>query len=156
SEIDQEARIDEAAWRLVENRHIGSRARCFEDRKDVENVEAWAEVIADLLRLVPIDQRSTVLALATKNEEAECKPRAATGGLRCFSYAELVALKDSPGRRHWNAIMRLKSLVVQVFVRSVTNNHSPKDAAHILFATHAYGRGSGLLQDYLSNLSMEK
>jgi hypothetical protein len=48
--------------------------------------------------------------------------------------------------------MRLKSLVVQVFTRSITNNHSPKDAAGILFARHRHGYGSGSLGDYIDDL----
>jgi hypothetical protein len=37
-----------------------------EVHRDVENVEAWAEVIEDLLCLVPVDRRAVVLALAVK------------------------------------------------------------------------------------------
>jgi hypothetical protein len=37
--------------------------------KDVLNVEAWAEVIEDLLFLVPADKRAEVLALASKNRQ---------------------------------------------------------------------------------------
>jgi len=48
--------------------------------------------------------------------------------------------------------MRLKSLLVQVFVRDITNNNSEKDAAAILFADHRYGTGSGQLLDYISDL----
>jgi len=51
-----------------------------ENQKDVENVEAWAEVIKDVLWLVPMDRRAEVLALATKTEEAERKKREANGG----------------------------------------------------------------------------
>jgi hypothetical protein len=48
--------------------------------------------------------------------------------------------------------MRLKSLVVQVFVRNIANNHSPGDTAEILFAQHRYGAGSGCLRDYLTDV----
>jgi hypothetical protein len=124
-----------------------------EDQNDVENVEAWAEVIEDLLYLVPPGQRAAVLALASKNEEAEAKEREAHGGFRIWSATELEEhCKGSPGLRHWDAIMRLESLVVQMFVRHITNNHSAEDAARILFAQHRYGHGSGRLQDYLSDL----
>jgi hypothetical protein len=44
-----------------------------EDREDIENVEAWAEVFKAVLYLVPMDRRAAVLALATKNEKAERK-----------------------------------------------------------------------------------
>jgi hypothetical protein len=56
---------------------------------------------------------------------------------------------NKPGQRHWNAIMRIKSLLVQVFVRDIANNHTPQDAASILFAKHPHGTGSRLLQHYL-------
>ena len=52
--------------------------------------------------------------------------------------------------------MRLKSLVVQVFARSITNNHSPQDAAALLFADHRYGTGSGCLGDYIDDLPRKK
>jgi hypothetical protein len=58
----------------------------------------------------------------------------------------------APGIRHWNVIMRLKSLLVQVFVRDITNNHSKADAAAILFVEHRHGTGSGWLPDYLRDL----
>jgi hypothetical protein len=127
--------------------------RQSEDRDDIENVEAWAEVIKSVLYLVPIDRRATVLALAVKNEEAECKEREASGRFRIRSFEELTeGFKNSPAFRHGNAIMRLKSLLVQVFVRAITNNHSAEDAAQILFASHPYGNGSGELRDYLRDL----
>jgi hypothetical protein len=121
------------------------------DQNDIENVEAWAEVIEDVLNLVPPDLRAAALALATKSENAARKEREANAGLLVLTAAELENM-DTPGLRHWGAIMRLKSLLVQVFVRNITNNHSPKDAAHILFAQHDYGHGSGMLQDYLDDL----
>jgi hypothetical protein len=62
---------------------------------------------------------------------------------------ELAGFEQSPGWRHWNAIMRLKSLVVQVFVRDIANDYSAADAAKILFAEHRHGHGSGRLRDYL-------
>ena len=52
--------------------------------------------------------------------------------------------------------MRLKSLVVQVFARSIRNNHSPQRAAEILFAHHRHGTGSGDLSDYIDDLPREK
>jgi hypothetical protein len=112
-----------------------------ESWEDVENVEAWAEVIKDLLYLVPCDRSATVLALATKNDkikEADWKP---------MSFSDDWI--NEPGQRHWHAIMRLKSLVIQVFARDINNNHSPEEATRILFAEHPHGYGSGLLEDYI-------
>jgi len=125
-------------------------AKFPETDKDVENVEAWAEVIEDLLYLVPPDKRSELLALAGRNEEAKRKEREERGRFILRNALELMADMDTrPGIRHWNAIMRLKSLIVQVFVRDITIDHSPQDAERILFAQHPHGTGSCLLQDYL-------
>src|SRR4051812_26740592 len=54
---------------------------------------------------------------------------------------------------YWNVIMRLSSLIVQVLVRRIRNNHSPKVAGENLFAAHPFGDGSGQLSDYLDGLS---
>jgi hypothetical protein len=35
--------------------------------------------------------------------------------------------------------MRLRSLVIQVLVRRIKTNHSPEDAAKLLFAEHPHG-----------------
>ena len=125
--------------------------RQSEDHEDIENVEAWAEVVEEMLRLVPVDHRAAVLTLVTEKEETERKKREQSGG--ALRYVDISKWDDNtPGLRHWNAIMRLRSLVVQVFVRKITNNHSKEDAAQILFARHPHGSGSGELRDYLDGL----
>jgi hypothetical protein len=48
--------------------------------------------------------------------------------------------------------MRLKSLVIQVFTRCITNDHSPQDAAKLLFADDPFGTGSCCLGDYIDDL----
>jgi hypothetical protein len=48
-------------------------------------------------------------------------------------------VNQSFGVRHWRAIMRLKSLVIQVFARSIKNNHSPEEGDAILLAKHPFG-----------------
>jgi hypothetical protein len=128
--------------------------RRSESGKDIENVEAWAEVIKRLLDLVPAERRNKVLALVVENHEAEHKKlEAATDSLGLVSYnAADVDWMASPGTRHSHAIARLTSLVIQVFTREITNNHSPEDAAKILFAAHPHGYGSGCLRDYLSRV----
>jgi hypothetical protein len=119
-----------------------------ETDEDNKNVEAWAEVVADLLRHVPPDKRDEVLALATKNEEVKAQEREeANGGLALSMFSD--DWMNEPGQRHCNAIMRLKSLLVQVFVRDIKTNYSPQDATKILFAKHPHGYGSRRLQDYL-------
>jgi hypothetical protein len=118
-----------------------------EDKRDIENVEAWAEIFRNILHLTPIERRAEVLALVSKNNEAE---RAA--GVRILSAAEFCD-PNTPGLRNWHIIMRLASLVIQVFTRRIVNNHSAKEATAILFAPHPYGRGSRLLRDYLRRLA---
>jgi hypothetical protein len=98
-----------------------------------------------VLYLVSPDQRKEVLTLASKNEETECAKRAAHGEWVLIDIAE----SDTPGLRHWHTIERLQSLVVQVFTRRIANNNSPTKATKLLYAQHRYGRGSGLLEDYL-------
>ena len=122
-----------------------------EKLEDIENVEAWAEVIKQVFHLVPVDDRLALLALVARNEQAERKEREQSGG--ALKYVDISKWDDStPGLRHWHTIMKLESLVVQVFVRRITNNHSKKDAAQILFARHPHGSGSGELRDYLDGL----
>jgi hypothetical protein len=116
--------------------------RQSETEQDVRNVEAWAEVIKDMLCHVPSDLRLDVLALATKNEEAAKAERDAHDGLRAVD----ITLTDTPGLRQWHAVMRLKSLIVQIFTRTIANNHSSAEAKKILFVQHRYGYGSGFVR----------
>src|ERR1700758_4958965 len=121
----------------------------MESNEDIANAEAWAELIADILKRIPADKRTVVLALATKNEEAAKQGRGARGGVPpTLTSAEFVrGWEGSPRAYHWHAIMRLKSLMIQVFARDISNNHSGPDAKKILFAPHRHGTGSGLLED---------
>jgi hypothetical protein len=120
------------------------------DDEDINNVEAWAEVIKHMLHRVPHNLRGEILALASKHEEAARKMRQ-EGSL--LTKASEVDFLNSPYTRHWHTIMRLKGLVVQVFARDIGNNHSAKEAADILFASYRYyGTGSGVLIDYLRDL----
>jgi hypothetical protein len=118
-----------------------------ETDRDIGNAEAWAEVVGDVLLHVPPDRRAAVLALATRNEEAERLEREANGGFRIVAFSP--DLMKEPGMRYCNVITRLKSLLIQVFVRDIANNHSAQDTASILFAKHPHGTGSRLLEDYL-------
>jgi len=122
-----------------------------ESREDIENVEAWAEVFRAILSRVPTDQRVAVLALVTKNEEGRRAEYAKHGGFKPVNAAS-VDWRSHPANRYWKVVMRLKSLLIQILVRDITNNHSAKDAAAILFAEHPFGCGSRRLGDYLSRL----
>jgi hypothetical protein len=121
-----------------------------ETEKDMANVEAWAKIVSDVLCLMPAEHRLSTLHLALENEEDAAKEREENGGLVFIKASDF--LKDKSWMKHWHAEMRLRSLIVQVFVRRVTSNHAPKDAAAILFARHRYGHGSGSLSDYIDDL----
>lgn len=125
-----------------------------ETEEDINNVEAWVELVEDMLYSVPCDLRAEVLARASTKEAAarEKREKEKGGPLLIRSHDFTIDFENTPGMRHWHTIMRLKSLLVQVFVRDIMNNHSPENAGHILFAHHRYGNGSGDLIDYLRNL----
>src|SRR5262249_43163963 len=122
-----------------------------ENEEDINNIEAWAEIIEDMLYFVPFESRMQVLQLAVAKHEANVAEVVEHGPWRPVSAAEM-ANTDTPGLRHWNAIMRLKSLIIQVFTRNISNNHKSTDAAKLLFAQHRYGTGSRYLGDYIDNL----
>jgi hypothetical protein len=115
-------------------------------KEDVGNVEAWAEVLEDVFRLIPKELRSEVFSLISSKKELFEGP-----AFPILSFANLNNT-DTPGFRNWHTIMRLESLVVQVFARRVTNNNSKQDAAKLLFAEQQYGSGSGRLAEYIDDL----
>jgi hypothetical protein len=95
------------------------------------------------LRAAPLDVRRDALRRAlSKAEDAE------RDGLRLVSFSKIreCDLRRGP------VVMRLKALLVQVFARSIANNHSPEDAAELLFAPQQFGTGSGELLDYIGDL----
>jgi hypothetical protein len=122
--------------------------------KDMANNAAWAELITDVLHLLPPSQRAEILALATQKEEAAKVKREASGWID-WDIVDFTEHK-SLGVRHRTALARLKSLVVQVFVRDIANGHSRPDAAKILFAPQRHGTGSGRLSDYLLALQQDR
>jgi hypothetical protein len=121
---------------------------CDEDKE----VMVTAKVIEDLLFLVAPSKRIEVLKKVVANEEAACRKRHESGGLEVWTIADLPETQASPGWRYWNSVMRFKSLIIQVFLRNITSNHSREDAAKILFMGHSNGTGSGWLPDYLDGL----
>jgi hypothetical protein len=117
---------------------------------DIKNTEAWAELIEDALFIAPAEDRLTILEMVVENEKAARERRAKNGDFEKWSAAELLA--DGGVLRHWRTKMRLRALLVQVFVRTVANNHSPENAAKILFVGQHHGTGSGYLADYIDGL----
>lgn len=102
------------------------------------------EAIEDALFSIPRDQRLDVLAEVTRITAADlARPR-----FRAHTLAELSAMTFRPQR----GVMKIKSLIVQRFVRDITNNASPRNAAKILFQQHKNGTGSGRLLDYIGDL----
>jgi hypothetical protein len=84
-------------------------------RADIENVEAWAEVVEDLLYRAPTSIRAEILAAAATKERQAAEQRQTSGGFVLQSFDS--DWMNSPGIRHWNTIMRLKALVIQAFAR---------------------------------------
>jgi hypothetical protein len=123
-----------------------------ETSADIENVEAWAEIIKDVLWHVPPDKRSAILLLATRHEDVERFARELPPGEKIWEWANPSS--DSSDSSDWiecpqRVIMRLKALLVQSLVRDIAYELGEWDAAAILFARHPYGSGSGWLKDYL-------
>jgi hypothetical protein len=118
--------------------------------KDIKNISAWAEIVIDMLWLVPRELHEDVLKLAI--ERAADQKRADENGLISWTPADTKNWLQSPGIKSYGAIMRLKALLIQVFVRNITNSHSAEDAAKLLFARQRYGTGSGELRDYVGDL----
>lgn len=110
-------------------------------------VNIAADAIEDVLRLVEPGIRMDVLK-ALVDRETKAAAERADGELRSMELCDWTP--DDEGR--FRAEMTFKSLVVQTFVREITNNHSNEDAARILFREHPDGNGSGWLPDYLDGL----
>ena len=104
---------------------------------DQRDVEAWAEIVKNTLFRAHPDRRAEILALAVQNEEAARRDRAANGPFKIRGFADIDL--NTPGHRHCHVILRLKSLLVQVFVRDVTNTNSPAEAVDLLFAHQRFG-----------------
>lgn len=118
-------------------------------KNDVENVEAWAEVVKAMLQAAPPGIRTSILERAANAQKKDDADRS-FGRLK----AETISL-DDPETSEWqnhHAIFRLKSLVAQRFIRAVTSDQSPEDASNMLFGYQPYGAGSKVLKDYIDKL----
>jgi hypothetical protein len=119
--------------------------------EDINDVEAWAGLIEDMLWRVPAELRENVLNLATERARGT-EERAAKNGRLWQSPADLEDWLKSPAVRSRGAKMRLKALLIQIFARDITNNHHPDDAAKLLFAHQRFGTGGCELLDYIDDL----
>jgi len=118
-------------------------------------IETAAVVIEHLLRLVDPEKRAAVLAKAIAAEDADREERQAAGGrIKFLSFSEESTAKwlASPAMRNWHDIMAFKARLAYVFIRNIRNNHSPKDAAKLLFERHRMAPGSGYLEEYIDDL----
>jgi hypothetical protein len=105
---------------------------------DTEKLIIWREAIQKALYCVPFEDREEVLRQLTAKHAADLAgPR-----FKVISFQDLTAPCETEA----------SSLIVQVLVRSITNNHSPERASAILFREHRDGTGSGWLPDYLDGL----
>jgi hypothetical protein len=112
------------------------------------DVAIWTGVLEDVLFCVPREIRLTVLRkLAEDHEKREAERERC--GLKLLTVRDLCSIEEP---KYANAQDEATSLVVQVLVRAITNNHSGEDAAKILFREHRRGTGSGWLPGYLDGL----
>jgi hypothetical protein len=112
-----------------------------------EEIEVAALVIRDLLYRVAPEKRAAALARAAEREAQEAaKPQFE---IRCASEIDFA---NSPGIRYWHDIMKLKARVAYTFIRNITNNHAPEDAAELLFQQQCGVPGSGYLEQYIDKL----
>ena len=112
---------------------------------------AWFKALNNILEsCVPNSVRLDVLRRLT-DDEIERQKKA--GELQIYTAAEFV---NDPKFREYlkyhGEVMEAYSIIIQVLTRLITNNHSPEDAAKILFREHRRGTGSRWLPDYLDNL----
>jgi hypothetical protein len=114
-------------------------------------IETAAVVIEHLLHQVTPDKRAAVLERALETEKAEQKEREKHNGLRVWSAAEMADM-NTPGLRYWNDVMEFNARLVYVFTRNIVNNHSPKNAAKLLFTRQRAAAGSGYLEEYIDHL----
>jgi hypothetical protein len=106
-------------------------------------VVVWLKALEKALFCMPRNVRLEVLQSLTAGElERREKP------------FELISIADFDlaSLDNWPAVKEAQSLIVQVLVRSIANNHSPDEAARVLFREHQTGTGSGWLPDYLDGL----
>jgi hypothetical protein len=109
-----------------------------------EHVAVWFAALEDVLFCVPRDFRLEALRRLISSEEE----RQSADSLRVWTVSDF----DPAEFKFWHAEKEAASLIIQVLVRSITNNHSKDDAARVLFREHRMGTGSGWLPDYLDGL----
>jgi hypothetical protein len=114
---------------------------------DERTIAVWFKAMENVLFCLPPAVRLEVLhrLTASEIERIQCRKN---------EIIQLISLADFDLAtfENWRAVKEAASLIIQVLVRSITNNHSPNDAAKVLFREHRRGTGSGWLPDYLDGL----
>jgi len=108
------------------------------------NIEAWAVVLRDALYCADQETREAILSRAHELIAADRRQRG--------KIMEMNADDLGPGVLFRTEAMKLKASVIASFMRSIRNNHSPREAGRILFAHHARAEGSGYIADYLDGV----
>src|SRR5262249_22187739 len=120
-------------------------------------VEIGAEVVGDILRMLPCQHRQAILALAAEEDR-----KRQAEGIRAFTTEELKErVEKSAGWRWHKRIMQLRAAAAYTLVRKIANNHSPRGTAKLLFGHQPQLPdvrvfGSGELSDYLRNAGASK
>ena len=107
-------------------------------------IAVWTEVVEHVLYCVPPSiKREIVAAVVEKTNEPQ---------KTAWTFADIEEMGQGPGLKYWDAINEAMSLVIQVLLRRITNNHSAEGAAKVLFREHRYGTGGCWLPEYLDGL----
>ena len=117
--------------------------------EDSKRVEVAAVVINDIIESLQIDS-AAVLAEAAKQyaeEHADDLPGSRLGPSD-YPRRILASGKSHPACGTGTTSCEIKAAIAYSFVRDIKKDHSPEDAARILFGTNHGGGGSGLLADY--------
>ena len=115
---------------------------------DERTIDVWFDVMEKVLFCLPPAVRLEVLHKLTASEIERRENERDNGPIRIISLADF----DPTTLKNWHAVKEAESLIIQVLVRSITNNYSPSDAAKVLFREHRRGTGSRWLPDYLDGL----
>jgi hypothetical protein len=124
------------------------------DQDQADAIAAYAEVIKHMLKLVPEELRGRALETAAAEEQRAAQERATGHPLIVYLLDPAVRQRIDDYRRRRPLLFAFKAATVCAFIRDITNNHNPQDAARLLFANHHGLRmpGSGWLADYLGHL----
>jgi hypothetical protein len=95
---------------------------------DDSEVEVWFNALEIIVPHIPESVRMQILQKLI-DDEAERQRKKDDVFEFEFKYWKL----DDVAIRDWSPMMRARSVIAQVLVRSVRNNHSPEKAARLLF-----------------------